>query len=188
MTGQTVILTASERAICRVRYRQVATYIDSGPQARTPTDRVVQAIAGHYKNGKKLEHGPEYSDLLFPFGNPRAVSRHINKGGPHTEREDREIALAWVETQPKRHRVQILALLGLMDAAGDTDGGSSSADEEEDVKPKAEETHAVGSKRKHEEPDDAERDSKEGVLTKRPHYSPVSSVHVKQEGEVEIGA
>ncbi|KAF8158658.1 hypothetical protein K438DRAFT_1942611 [Mycena galopus ATCC 62051] len=115
MTRKTVVLTPQERAICRVRYRHVATYMDPGPQPMTPNDRICQAIAAHWKNGEALEHGSEYSDSLFPFGNKRAVSRHINKGSPKTADADRVVAFAWVETQPKDLRVEILALLGLAD-------------------------------------------------------------------------
>ncbi|KAJ7150497.1 hypothetical protein C8R43DRAFT_1005977 [Mycena crocata] len=167
MARQNVALNADERAICRVRYRHVATYIDPGPQARTATDRVIKAIAGHYENGGALKHGPEHSDLLFPFGNPRAVSRHVNKGGPHTESEDREIALAWVETQPEGNESQILALLGL-DLESESDSESSSADvkEEDGAVEPDEETHVVVKrKREDTEPDDAETDSKEGVVS-----------------------
>ncbi|KAJ7333300.1 hypothetical protein DFH08DRAFT_881015 [Mycena albidolilacea] len=138
MTRKTVVLTPDERAICRVRYRHVATYMDPGPQPKTPNDRICQAIAAHWKNGAGLEHGSEYSALLFPFGNKRAVSRHINKSSPKTVEADREIARAWVETRPKEKRAGILELLGFVDMEGEDDDEvdfkENIKDEQADVK------------------------------------------------------
>jgi hypothetical protein len=109
-----------------------------GPQPKTPNDRICQAIAAHWKNGAELEHGSEYSALLFPFGNKRAVSRHINKGSPKTVEADREIAHAWVETRPKEKRAGILELLGFVDMEGEDDDEvdfkENIKDEQADVK------------------------------------------------------
>ncbi|KAK7052627.1 hypothetical protein R3P38DRAFT_3344445 [Favolaschia claudopus] len=133
MPPKSVVLTPDQRAICRVRYRHVATYMDPGPQPLTPNDRICQAIAAHYKNGTNLEHGSEYSPLLFPFGNKRAVSRHVNKGGPKTVEVDREIAVAWVVTRPEGQRGEILALLGLDgEDGGDGEGGGEPGDADGD--------------------------------------------------------
>ncbi|KAJ7708150.1 hypothetical protein B0H17DRAFT_1191642 [Mycena rosella] len=179
MTRKTVVLTPDERAMCRVRYRQVATYMDPGeflhrncPQSLTPNDRIVQAIAGHWKNGAVLEHGAEHSDLLFPFGNKRAVSRHVNKGGPKTEGADREIALAWIETQPGDCKEDILALLGLQDKrAGENDAERVKDEKPEDgdsesVKQEAAGPESVGEKGKVEDVGDLEE-----MLSKRPRRS-----------------
>ncbi|KAJ6483518.1 hypothetical protein C8R47DRAFT_1132473 [Mycena vitilis] len=184
MSRKTVVLTADERAICRVRYRQVATYMDPGPQPMTPNDRICQAIAGHWKNGAALEHGSEHSDLLFPFGNKRAVSRHVNKGSPKTVDADREIALAWVDTQPKNVRGEILMLLGLVSKDGE-DADNESLDvkvkgEVADVKQEVEEGTSVGIKRKLGDDDD---DSKPDVFLKRPRVDPAPRTDVKTEAE-----
>ncbi|KAJ7478698.1 hypothetical protein B0H11DRAFT_2028349 [Mycena galericulata] len=183
-----VRLTAEERAICRVRYRQVATYMDPGPQPRTYNDRICQAIAGHWKNGAKLERGTEYAELLFPFGNKRAVCRHIvNKGIPEDVDGDREIALEWVETQPATHRAEILMLLGLADkdAKVESDAEVDVKNEPGDVKQEAvEQETSLGAKRKRGDPDAV--DSKEGVLSKRPRpdSEPAVLKSVKQEPAV----
>ncbi|KAJ7779603.1 hypothetical protein B0H16DRAFT_1878344 [Mycena metata] len=162
MTRKSVVLSADERAICRVRYRQVATYMDPGPQPMTPNDRICQAIAAHYKNGTELEHGKEYSDLLFPFGNKRA-------GGPKTVSADCEIARRWVEEQPVHLRGEIFVLLGF----APDEGGTDSEAEDKDVQVKDEEVdvkqeEGVSGKRKFGALDTSEEDSKEGVLSKRP--------------------
>jgi hypothetical protein len=130
----------------------------------TPNDRICQAIAGHYKNGTKLECGSEYSELLFPFGNKRAVSRHVNKGGPETYDVDRKIALSWVESQPESHKKEILMLLGLADKEAEAE--SSGVKKEAGVK-KQEETMGspVSVKRKYEEVDEV--DSKVGVVCQK---------------------
>jgi hypothetical protein len=128
----------------------------------TPNDRICQAIAGHWKNGEDLEHGSEYSNLLSPFGNKRAVSRHVNKGSPKTEDADREIALAWADDQPGNLRDEILALLGLTDKGGDEgDVDVKVKDEEIDVKQEGD--TAVSGKRKIGEVDDAEESKGEVV-------------------------
>ncbi|KAJ7474904.1 hypothetical protein FB451DRAFT_1366924 [Mycena latifolia] len=181
MTRKTVVLTAEARAICRVRYRQVATYIDPGSQPMTPNDRVVQAIAGHYKNGEVLEHGPEHSGLLFPFGNKRAVSRHVNKGSAKTAGADREIALAWVETQPQDRQAEILALLGLADK--DSREVKDEEDADSGVKQEAGEI-PLGEKRKHGDVDDTEEDSKAGVVKDE---EDVDSGVKQETGEISLG-
>ncbi|KAJ6531445.1 hypothetical protein DFH09DRAFT_1183640 [Mycena vulgaris] len=184
MARKTVILTADERAICRVRYRQVATYMDPGLHPMTPNDRIIQAIAGHWKNGEELEHGPEHSDLLFPFGNKRAVSRHVNKGSSETEAADREIAWAWVDQQPQQNRAQILTLLGLADKGGvdEPDSDAEVKDEEDSIKQEAAEA-SVGTKRKREDDADPEEDSKADVLSKRPRAGVPTPTDIKQESE-----
>ncbi|KAJ7171300.1 hypothetical protein C8R46DRAFT_1262581 [Mycena filopes] len=191
MSRKSVVLSADERAICRVRYRHVATYMDPGPQPKTPNDRICQAIAAHYKNGVELEHGKEYSSLLFPFGNKRAVSRHINKGGPGTVGADCEIARAWVETQPVQLRGEIFALLGLSEEEADgadvedvedvrvkDEGGKDVRVKDEEVVDVKQEEGSTG-KRKLAAVDPSEEDSKEGVLPKRPR----TDVGVKTEEE-----
>ncbi|KAJ6608523.1 hypothetical protein B0H10DRAFT_2067878 [Mycena sp. CBHHK59/15] len=181
MAKKTIVLTADERAICRVRYNQVATYMDPGSQPMTPNDRICKAIAGHWKNGEELECGSEYSPLLFPFGNKRAVSRHVNKGGPETESADRAIALAWVEKQPESHKSEILMLLGLADK-------NAEFEDDVDVKevPVKEEDDAadskVGVKRKREELDESEVERKPDVNSKsKRHRDSVDSKEASQE-------
>ncbi|KAJ7266430.1 hypothetical protein B0H12DRAFT_1321035 [Mycena haematopus] len=183
MTRKTVILTPEERAICRVRYRQVATYMDPGPRPFTPNDRICQAIAAHWKNGEDLEHGSEYSDLLFPFGNPRAVNRHIHKGSAKTVDTDREVALEWVKTQQKNVRPEILALLGLTDT---DENGEDEANSKVEIKNEADvKQEAIaegGAKRKLDEVDKSEEDTKDGVFSKRPRADATPSA-VKTEAE-----
>ncbi|KAJ6480409.1 hypothetical protein C8R45DRAFT_1216120 [Mycena sanguinolenta] len=195
--GKTVNLTTKERAICRVRYRQVATYMDPGPSPMLAKDPICKAIAAYWdeKNVDVLKKGSEYSDWLFPFGNPRAVSRHmLTEGMAYAVDADRETALAWVRTRPKNLRPRILALLGLTD----TDDGSEEADTDAEVDVKDEELDATGEreiagedqrgavrvkdeesdvkretvaegsgKRKLEEVDKSEEDTKDRVVSKR---------------------
>ncbi|KAJ6526787.1 hypothetical protein B0H19DRAFT_1196997 [Mycena capillaripes] len=194
MARKTVNLLPDEQAICRVRYRQVATHMDPGPQPMSYTDRICKAIAWHLRNGEELEHGAEYLDLLFLFGNYRAVSRHMKNGTKTTVDEDRDIALAWVDTQPESLKDEILALLGLGDEGGEysddevkvKDKEVKVKDEGDDVKREVDaESASVGVKRKLEEVDDAEEDSKADVLSKRPKGRNVKSFDVKAEEDAD---
>lgn len=94
------------------------------------TNEICRAIAAYWKDGDSLETGSEYSALLFPFGNQRAVHRHINEA--HVDAADRAIAKKWVKKQPAANQSQIRELLGL-DDEGEEDEETS--DPESDVPP-----------------------------------------------------
>ncbi|KAJ7779614.1 hypothetical protein B0H16DRAFT_1499405 [Mycena metata] len=127
MVKQTVRLNADERAICRVRYNELAKSMDAG--SARGTNAICKAISGFYKDGDELETGSEYSPLLFPFGNQRAVHRHINEA--HVDSADRAIAVRWVNKQGAAKRAQLRELLGLGEQdSGEEEGGTSEAEDE----------------------------------------------------------
>ncbi|KAJ7171280.1 hypothetical protein C8R46DRAFT_1190663 [Mycena filopes] len=136
----TVRLNADERAICRVRYNKVAESMDAG--SARGTNAICKAIAGFYKDGNSLDTGSEYSPLLFPFGNQRAVHRHVNEA--HVDAADRAIARRWVAKQAAGKRADLLELLGLdgqeeeeaeQEAEQEEEAGTSEPEEEEDEIP-----------------------------------------------------
>ncbi|KAJ7606686.1 hypothetical protein FB45DRAFT_1011732 [Roridomyces roridus] len=178
-----VRLDARERAICRTRYRQVATYITPGPLEKKP-DQICSAIAAHWKDGgNELAHGKEYSPLLFPFGNPRAVRRHVLDKKEGTESEDRAIAMEWVEEQPKVNREEIMGLLGLLDVADAATVAvmhpppPPTTTIKSEVKDEPEEKPTIP-KRERSESEEAEPSTSKARMSKRPRRSATT---VKQE-------
>ncbi|KAJ7247038.1 hypothetical protein C8J57DRAFT_1359886 [Mycena rebaudengoi] len=126
MAKKTVRLTADERAICRVRYKQISKTMPTG--STRSTNEICKAIAAHWKDGGALETGSEYSPLLFPFGNQKAVFRHIHEG--HVDAADRAIALKWARDQPSANQTEIFSLLGLEEGSeNDRDDDEASSDE-----------------------------------------------------------
>lgn len=110
--------------------RFCSNYILSG--SNRSTNEICRAIAAYWKDGDSLETGSEYSALLFPFGNQRAVHRHINEA--HVDAADRAIAKKWVKKQPAANQSQIRELLGLNDE-GEEDEGTSDPESDADVPP-----------------------------------------------------
>ncbi|KAJ6458905.1 hypothetical protein DFH09DRAFT_1296997, partial [Mycena vulgaris] len=104
-----VRFNADERAICRVRYNELAKTMDVG--SSSSTNKIFKVIAAHWKDGGSLETGSEYSPLLLPFGNQKAVHRHIK--GAHVDAEDHTSAEKWTKKQPAASQSEIRALLGL---------------------------------------------------------------------------
>ncbi|KAJ6587439.1 hypothetical protein DFH09DRAFT_1141091 [Mycena vulgaris] len=163
MVKKTVRLDADERAICRVRYNELAKTMDVGisssftgspraclthcvrPGSSRSTNEICKAIAAHWKDGGSLETGSEYSPLLFPFGNQKAVHRHIKEA--HVDAADRVIAGKWVKKQPAASQSQIRELLGL-DGASEGEEGDSESDETVDSESEEDTPPVRSSKRK----------------------------------------
>ncbi|KAJ7087935.1 hypothetical protein B0H15DRAFT_801011 [Mycena belliarum] len=148
-------------------------------------DSICKAIAAHYKDGGDLDTGSAYSALLFPFGNQKAVNRHLQEA--HVDAADRAIAEKWVRTQPGAKQHQIRVLLGLddviksesSDSGGNSDGiESAGSDSESDVPP------ARSSKRKAGKASSGK--STPVVKRRRTSLQPIEAKDVKEEEGVKV--
>ncbi|KAJ6483523.1 hypothetical protein C8R47DRAFT_564182 [Mycena vitilis] len=176
MAKTTVRLNADERAICRVRYIEVSKNMDIGFTSRS-TDGICKAIAAYWKDGS-LETGSEYSALLFPFGNPRAVHRHINEA--HVDKADRAIAETWVKKQPASKQARIRGLLGL------EDGGEKESEEELTSDPESDVNIAPTRNPKRKATKEILTKSKPAAKHRRQEQTPeANDVDVKSEIDVE---
>ncbi|KAJ6587430.1 hypothetical protein DFH09DRAFT_1074665 [Mycena vulgaris] len=80
----------------------------------------VSVTASWQRRWMSPRDGSKYSPLLFPFGNQKAVHRHLKEA--HVNAADRVIAEKWTKKQPAASQSRMCTLLGLDGASEGEEG------------------------------------------------------------------